>query len=252
MSMPAALCLRTISPTASRICALSWARSTGTPSSLAYMSRINRSGRGRLPVCVLRNRSVLRFIVFSVWRPLEDRPDPERQSDQCDETATQNLAITLERAEPHALEALCGNRAQHNVSRDCARGEQQRHRDDQAGAEFAGGKKRRHAFDHRRRAEDEQQGTATGCLVVVVVQRRIAFDCRRDRVGRRIGMRMQVDVWRPILVPMQVHMPNHGLAMRVAVAMVVIVIVAMIMVVVIVHMSVRVPVMMAAVRVMPL
>ena len=36
--------------------------STGTPSSLAYIMRIRSSGRGRLPVCVVRKRSVLRFI----------------------------------------------------------------------------------------------------------------------------------------------------------------------------------------------
>jgi ABC-type taurine transport system ATPase subunit len=37
--------------------------STGTPSSLANIIRTRSSGRGRLPVCVVRKRSVLRFIV---------------------------------------------------------------------------------------------------------------------------------------------------------------------------------------------
>src|SRR5262245_46416977 len=37
------------------------AGSTGTPSSLANIVRMRSSGRGRLPVCVVRNRSVLRF-----------------------------------------------------------------------------------------------------------------------------------------------------------------------------------------------
>src|ERR1700754_3791718 len=42
--------------------AASAGRSTGTPSSLAYMMRTRSSGRGRLPVCVVRKRSVLRII----------------------------------------------------------------------------------------------------------------------------------------------------------------------------------------------
>ena len=36
--------------------------STGTPSSFAYIMRIRSSGRGRLPVWVVRKRSVLRFM----------------------------------------------------------------------------------------------------------------------------------------------------------------------------------------------
>ena len=40
------------------------AGSTGTPSSFAYIARMRSSGRGRLPVCVVRNRSVLRFIAL--------------------------------------------------------------------------------------------------------------------------------------------------------------------------------------------
>ena len=42
--------------------------STGTPSSFAYIIRIRSSGRGRLPVCVVKNRSVLRFIGISLLR----------------------------------------------------------------------------------------------------------------------------------------------------------------------------------------
>src|SRR3989442_12753533 len=62
MSTPAAACLRTTSSTAERMRAPSSARSTGTPSSLAYIMRTRSSGRGRLPVCVVRKRSVLRFM----------------------------------------------------------------------------------------------------------------------------------------------------------------------------------------------
>ena len=38
------------------------AGSTGTPSSFANIMRIRSSGRGRLPVWVVRKRSVLRFM----------------------------------------------------------------------------------------------------------------------------------------------------------------------------------------------
>src|SRR5688572_21377417 len=37
------------------------AGSTGTPSSLANIVRMRSSGRGRLPVCVVRTRALLRF-----------------------------------------------------------------------------------------------------------------------------------------------------------------------------------------------
>ena len=61
-SMPAATCFCTTSATAARTLAASAARSTGTPSSLAYIVRTRSSGRGRLPVWVVRKRSVLRFM----------------------------------------------------------------------------------------------------------------------------------------------------------------------------------------------
>src|SRR5437870_12698456 len=60
--MPAPTCLLTTSATADRMRASSADGSTGTPSSLANIIRIRSAGRGRLPVCVVRNRSVLRFI----------------------------------------------------------------------------------------------------------------------------------------------------------------------------------------------
>src|SRR5450432_413578 len=60
MSTPAAACLWTTSSTAAATRSESAPASTGTPSSLAYIIRIRSSGRGRLPVCVVRNLSVLR------------------------------------------------------------------------------------------------------------------------------------------------------------------------------------------------
>src|SRR5271166_3640230 len=63
MSMPASTCFSTTAATADRMRALSAVASTGTPSSLANIARTRSSGRGRLPVCVVRKRSVLRFIV---------------------------------------------------------------------------------------------------------------------------------------------------------------------------------------------
>jgi hypothetical protein len=42
------------------ILAANSARSTACPSSLAYIIRTSSSGRGRLPVCVVRKRSLLR------------------------------------------------------------------------------------------------------------------------------------------------------------------------------------------------
>src|SRR6476620_1356225 len=62
MSIPASACLRTTSATASAMRRSSASPSIGTPSSRAYMMRTRSSGRGRLPVCVVRNRSVLRVI----------------------------------------------------------------------------------------------------------------------------------------------------------------------------------------------
>src|SRR6185503_16721667 len=62
--MPASACCFTISATAARTRAASPALSTGTPSSLAYIMRIRSGGRGRLPVCVVRKRSLLRIMLF--------------------------------------------------------------------------------------------------------------------------------------------------------------------------------------------
>src|ERR1700691_1115240 len=86
-STPASACFFTTSATAARIWAPNAVRSTGTPSSLAYMSRISCSGRGRLPVWVHRNRALLRFIGFpspppklaSPWNPriAWDLPTPQ-------------------------------------------------------------------------------------------------------------------------------------------------------------------------------
>src|SRR5712691_9009889 len=59
--MPAAACRRTTSATAARTWPASEAGSTGTPSSLANIVRMRSSGRGRLPVWVVRKRSVLRL-----------------------------------------------------------------------------------------------------------------------------------------------------------------------------------------------
>ena len=50
----------TTSATADLMRAASALASTGTPSSRANISRMRSSGRGRLPVCVVRKRSVLR------------------------------------------------------------------------------------------------------------------------------------------------------------------------------------------------
>src|ERR1700732_1094843 len=64
--MPASPCFPTTAATAERMRDLSAAASTGTPSSLANIARTRSSGRGRLPVWVVRKRSVLRFIAQSV------------------------------------------------------------------------------------------------------------------------------------------------------------------------------------------
>src|SRR5882672_4707569 len=62
MSRPISACLRTTVATAERIPAARAAASTGTPSSFANIARVSSSGRGRLPVWVVRIRSVLRCI----------------------------------------------------------------------------------------------------------------------------------------------------------------------------------------------
>src|SRR5215831_18218909 len=66
MSMPASTCFSTTAATAERMRDFSAAASTGTPSSFANIARTRSSGRGRLPVWVVRKRSVLRFIARSV------------------------------------------------------------------------------------------------------------------------------------------------------------------------------------------
>src|SRR5438132_4093724 len=81
MSMPASICFSTIAATAERMRAFSAARSTGTPSSLANIARTRSCGRGRLPVWVVRKRSVLRFIAQSVAL-LETRHDLLAQQPQ--------------------------------------------------------------------------------------------------------------------------------------------------------------------------
>src|SRR6185312_14389318 len=70
MSMPAPTCFFTTSSTAAAMRRSSACESTGTPSSFAYIVRTRSSGRGRLPVCVVRNRSVL----LSMVAPAFDGP----------------------------------------------------------------------------------------------------------------------------------------------------------------------------------
>src|SRR5438105_12646948 len=65
MSTPASACRRTTSATASATRRSSAAGSTGTPSSFANIIRIRSGGRGRLPVCVVRNPSVLRGVAIA-------------------------------------------------------------------------------------------------------------------------------------------------------------------------------------------
>ena len=66
----AALSVDDEAATAERMRSASACGSTGTPSSLAYIMRMRSSGRGRLPVCVIRKRSWLRCMVcFSPARP---------------------------------------------------------------------------------------------------------------------------------------------------------------------------------------
>src|ERR1044072_9476640 len=59
-SMPASACFLTMSTTAQHTRSPSACGSTGTPLSLAYLIWMRSSGRGRLPVCVVRKRSVER------------------------------------------------------------------------------------------------------------------------------------------------------------------------------------------------
>src|SRR4029453_7052588 len=87
--MPASVCLRTTSATALRTRSASAGPSTGTPSSRANIMRIRSAGRGRLPVCVVRMRSTLRFISDSAARG------------QChhEAAADERLALLVERLE---------------------------------------------------------------------------------------------------------------------------------------------------------
>src|SRR6185436_21004962 len=75
-STPASACFLTTSATAERTRAARAAGSTGTPSSLAYIIRIRSSGRGRLPVCVVRKRWVLRFMALAPKRTLKQHDQP--------------------------------------------------------------------------------------------------------------------------------------------------------------------------------
>src|SRR6478672_4657934 len=68
MSTPASTCFVTTSATADATRRSSACASTGTPSSRAYIARTRSSGRGRLPVWVVRKRCVLLCIVVEPSR----------------------------------------------------------------------------------------------------------------------------------------------------------------------------------------
>src|SRR5579863_542720 len=61
--MPMATCRATISATACFTCASNSARSYGSSRSFLISSSTSACGRGRLPTCVVRMRSVLSFII---------------------------------------------------------------------------------------------------------------------------------------------------------------------------------------------
>src|SRR5262249_44097083 len=61
--MPASICFWTVSATALRIRAAYTSWSHGSPAHFAFIRSSRSFGRGRLPQCVVRMRSVLRFIV---------------------------------------------------------------------------------------------------------------------------------------------------------------------------------------------
>src|SRR6266516_1772862 len=65
MSTPASTCLRTTSPTALRTPASKAWGSGAVPASIASRVAVRSQGRGRLPVWVVRMRSVLRFMAVS-------------------------------------------------------------------------------------------------------------------------------------------------------------------------------------------
>src|SRR5215470_2176864 len=66
MSTPASICWRTMSPTARFTRASNAAGSGARPESSASSVVVRSWARGRLPVCVVRMRSVLSFIAASV------------------------------------------------------------------------------------------------------------------------------------------------------------------------------------------
>src|SRR5438477_9903411 len=63
--MPHSICRRTVSATASRTRFRNASSSTGSPVSRFWIMSARSCGRGRLPVCVVRIRSVLRFIFLA-------------------------------------------------------------------------------------------------------------------------------------------------------------------------------------------
>src|SRR5712671_7361845 len=72
MSTPASNCWRTMSPTARRTRASNTAASGMRPESSASSVVVRSWARGRLPVCVVKMRSVLSFIVVSLLEPSHD------------------------------------------------------------------------------------------------------------------------------------------------------------------------------------
>jgi hypothetical protein len=64
MSMPASVWRRTVSATALLTRAAKAVSSTASPCAFFRISAASSSGRGRLPTCVVRMRSILRFIMF--------------------------------------------------------------------------------------------------------------------------------------------------------------------------------------------
>src|SRR5262249_5529658 len=69
MSTPASSCCRTMSPTARRTRASKAAGSGRVPASSASRVVVRSWARGRLPVCVVRIRSMLSFMDTASWRP---------------------------------------------------------------------------------------------------------------------------------------------------------------------------------------
>ena len=79
---------------------------------------------------------------------LQNGPDPKNQAHQRDKSAAENLAILLKPAQFDILKPRSGKHTENHISRDGAKGKDNRHNRDQAKPILASREESRNTFYH--------------------------------------------------------------------------------------------------------